>query len=247
MRPSVLGPPAVARRRVAGIPLRRLVRDLSLVLVISGVVLLIDAAVSFIWREPVTAVVGFVQRSNLDKSLLAYQTAPLTGPERHALSRISSPHQRIAYLARHEESQAAVGQAIGQISMPAISVGYDFVEGNDAASLKKGPGHYPATAFPGLGHTVAIAGHRTTYLAPFRHIDELKPGDPVYLTMPYARFTYIVQYQLIVPPTALWVTRDVGYERLVLSAGDPLYSGDQRVVVFARLRSETPLGPAGHA
>src|SRR2546421_506010 len=110
----------------------------------------------------------------------------------------------------------------------------------DAASLEKGPGHYPGTAFPGLGQTVAIAGHRTTYLAPFRHIDALGAGDRIVVNMPYGRFTYIVQYHKIVVPTALWVTDNVGYDRLVLSACNPLYSAAQRIIVFARLSEVQP-------
>ena len=95
-----------------------------------------------------------------------------------------------------------------------------------------------------MGQTVAVAGHRTTYLAPFRFINELGPGDRIVVTMPYGRFTYIVQYQRIVQPTATSVVDDVGYDRLVLSACNPLYSAAQRIIVFARMRSVTPLGPA---
>ena len=95
-----------------------------------------------------------------------------------------------------------------------------------------------------MGLTVAVAGHRTTYLAPFKQINELVAGDRILLTMPYGRFTYRVQYQKIVLPTALWVTRNVGYDRLVLSACNPLYSAAQRIIVFARLQSVKPLGPA---
>ena len=65
--------------------------------------------------------------------------------------------------------------------------------------------------------------------------------------MPYARFTYVVQFQRIVLPTALWVTRDVGYERLVLSACNPLYSAAQRIIVFARLRSAVATSVRGAA
>jgi sortase A len=118
------------------------------------------------------------------------------------------------------------------------------VQGTDYTSLEKGPGHYPSTAFPGLRQTVAIAGHRTTYLAPFRHIDALNPGDKIILKMPYAKFTYVVQYHRIVLPTALWVTKNVGYDRLVLSACNPLYSAAQRIIVFARLAQMEPLGAA---
>jgi sortase A len=95
-----------------------------------------------------------------------------------------------------------------------------------------------------MGETVAIAGHRTTYLAPFRFLNELTAGDRVIVTMPYGRFTYIVQYQRVVVPTDWWITDNRGYDRLVLSACNPLYSASQRIVVFARLRSVQPLGPA---
>jgi sortase A len=95
-----------------------------------------------------------------------------------------------------------------------------------------------------MGQTVAIAGHRTTYLAPFRFINELKPGDRIFITMRYAKFTYVVQYLRIVKPSDVWVINDVGYERLVLSACNPIYSAAQRIIVFARLKSVQPLGPA---
>jgi sortase A len=128
--------------------------------------------------------------------------------------------------------------------IPRIGVSFEVVQGTDEGSLEKGPGHYPDTALPGLGETVAVAGHRTTYLAPFRHIDALRPGDRIVLSMPYGRFTYVVQYHRIVAPTALWVTRNVGYDRLVLSACNPLYSAAQRIIVFARLAGSVALGAA---
>ena len=90
---------------------------------------------------------------------------------------------------------------------------------------------------------MAIAGHRTTYLAPFRHLDALKPGDRILAEDALRLFTYAVQYRKIVLPTALWVTHNVGYERLVLSACNPLYSAAQRIIIFAKLKSVTPLGP----
>jgi sortase A len=137
-----------------------------------------------------------------------------------------------------------MGDAMGRIVMPRIGASFDIVQGTDAASLEKGPGHYPETSLPGLDQTVAIAGHRTTYLAPFRHIDALEPGDPIQVRMPYADFTYTVQYRRIVLPTALWVIKNVGYDRLVLSACNPLYSAAQRIIVFAKLTDFQPLGAA---
>ena len=164
--------------------------------------------------------------------------------DRDALAGLRSRRERIAYLARREQRQLRTGDAVGRIELPRIGAGYTIVEGTDEQSLEKGPGHYPATALPGMGLTVAVAGHRTTYLAPFKQINELVAGDRILITMPYGRFTYRVQYQKIVAPTALWVTRDVGYDRLVLSACNPLYSAAQRIIVFARLQSVEPLGPA---
>jgi sortase A len=226
-----------ARRR------HRLLRDVSLVLMISGVLLLADAGITLLWQEPLTAVIALIKRGEIDKRFLSYKSAPLSELDRRALAAIKSVSERIAYLARQERGAVKTGDAIGTIELPNIGT-FTVVQGTDDATLEKGPGHYPQTAFPGVGQTVAIAGHRTTYLAPFRHLNSLKPGQHIVLTMRYARFTYTVQYSRIVDPTAWWITRNVGYERLVLSACNPLYSASQRIVAFARLQQVVPLGPA---
>jgi sortase A len=214
---------------------RRLLRDVSWVLIIAGVLLLLDAAVTLLWQEPVTAVIATIERGDIDKRFLSYHTSPLSSPARRALAALQSARARTAFLAAREQRELGAGDGVGRILIPRIGLNLIVVQGTDTASLEKGPGHYPTTALPGLGRTVAIAGHRTTYLAPFRHIDALKPGDPITLQMPYARFTYVVQYHQIVSPSAWWITRNVGYDRLVLSACNPLYSAAQRIVVFARL------------
>ncbi len=224
---------------------RRLIRDISSVLILSGLLLVADAGVTLVWQEPVTAAIGLILRGQVDQRYLSYTTAPLTQVDRHALVTLRSTDQRLVYLARREQHQIRTGQirtgdAIGKIDIPRIGADYDIIQGTDELSLEKGPGHYPETALPGLGRTVAIAGHRTTYLAPFRHVDALRPGDRILVRMPYGRFTYVVQYHRIVLPTALWVTRNVGYERLVLSACNPLYSAAQRIIIFARLARVTP-------
>jgi sortase A len=225
--------------------MRRLIRDVSSVLIISGLLLVLDAGVTLVWQEPVTAAIGLILRGQVNQRYLSYTTAPLTQVDRHALVTLRSTDQRLVYLARREQHQIRTGQirtgdAIGKIDIPRIGADYDIIQGTDELSLEKGPGHYPETALPGLGRTVAIAGHRTTYLAPFRHGDALRPGDRILVRMPYGRFTYVVQYHRIVLPTALWVTRNVGYERLVLSACNPLYSAAQRIIIFARLALVTP-------
>jgi sortase A len=220
------------------VTIRRFIRDVSSVLILSGSLLVLDAGLTLLWQEPVTAVIGAIERSNLDKHLEAQ--ASFTPLDQHALASLSNMTERIALLARIDARRLVAGDAIGRIDIPRIGADFDVVQGTDTSSLEKGPGHYPATALPGLDRTVAIAGHRTTYLAPFRRINELKPGDPIVVNMPYARFTYVVQKIQIVLPTALWVTADVGYERLVLSACHPLYSASHRIIVFARLQEVTP-------
>ena len=208
---------------------------------------MLDAAVTLVWQEPVTAVVALIRHTQIDRRLLSFRTAPLTPVDRHVLHPLHDSGRRIAYLARREAHEVRTGEAIGRIVIPRIGVSFDVIQGTDTVSLEKGPGHYPATAFPGLRETVAIAGHRTTYLAPFRHIDALRAGDRIELVMPYGKFTYVVQFHRIVLPTALWVTHNVGYDRLVLSACNPLYSAAQRIIVFARLGRVTPLGAARSA
>jgi sortase A len=82
---------------------------------------------------------------------------------------------------------------------------------------------------------VGIAGHRTTYGAPFRAIDRLRPRQRIAAEMPYGRFVYAVETTRIVRPHEVWVKRRVPHERLILSACHPLYSARERIVVFARL------------
>jgi sortase A len=224
--------------------MRRLIRDISSVLIISGLLLLVDAAVTLVWQEPITAVIGKIKQGEINKRFLGFSTTPLSPIDLHALVSLKTQEKRVSYLARREQHELTTGAAIGRIEISRIGANFDVVQGTDDSSLQKGPGHYPSTSLPGLGQTVAIAGHRTTYLAPFRHIDALRPGDQILVKMPYARFTYTVQYHRIVAPTALWVTRNVGYDRLVLSACNPLYSAAQRIIVFARLSSVVPLGAA---
>jgi sortase A len=210
-------------------------------MIICGLLLLADAGVTLLWQEPLTAVIGAIERGEIDQRFLSYRTAPLSAVEKRALAAIGALDRQVAYLARREEHDLAAGDALGRIAVPRIGASFLVVQGTDAGSLEKGPGHYPSTALPGLGQTVAIAGHRTTYLAPFRHIDALRRGDQIVLSMPYGRFVYSVQYHRLVTPTAWWITRNVGYERLVLSACNPLYSAAQRIVVFAKLAYFRPL------
>jgi sortase A len=223
---------------------RRLIRAISSVLILSGLLLVADAGVTLLWQEPVTAVIAVIKRGEIDKQLVD-RPLTLSPLDNRVLAGITNTTGRIAFYARLYARRAATGEQIGTIAFPKLHASYGVVQGTDTASLEEGPGHYPATAFPGTpGDTVAVAGHRTTYLAPFRYLNEMQPGDLIVVTMPYAKFTYRVERQQIVSPTSLWITANQGYERLVLSACNPLYSASQRIAVFARLSEQVPLGAA---
>jgi sortase A len=225
--------------------MRRTLRALSTVLIVTGALLIADAGVTLAWQEPLSALYARVTQNHLGGDLKRLEARPLSPQDRRMLSRVGHhERRRIAVLARSLRRTVREGQAIGRIQIPRIGANFVVVQGTAASSLRKGPGHYPATSLPGLPGTVAIAGHRTTYLAPFRHVDQLKSGDRITLSMPYGRFTYEIQKTQIVPPTALWVTKSVGYDRLVLSACHPLYSASHRIIVFARLINTEARGAA---
>jgi sortase A len=220
------------RRRSAN---RRLARALSTLLILTGVLLLADVAATLVWQEPVTAVVGLLKRDGTDMRYLSYRSMPLTRTQLVTLERLTGEEERVAYLAREERLTVPNGAAVGRLVIGKLGATYDIVQGTTTGDLERGPGHYASTALPGEGETVAIAGHRTTYLAPFRNLGELQRGNRIVLQMPYGRFTYVVQSQRVVAPSSWWITRNVGYDRLVLSACNPLYSARQRIAVFARL------------
>jgi sortase A len=214
--------------------MRRALRTLSSILIVAGCLLIADAGITLAWQEPVSALYARITQDRLGSDLRALERKRLTELQLRALARLRGEQRRVAFLARALRHTLKTGDPIGRISIPRIASSFVVVQGTDGATLKKGPGHYPDTPLPGLPGTVAIAGHRTTYLAPFRRINDLHSGDEVTIEMPYARFTYRIERTRIVKPTEYSVTRPVGHNRLVLTACHPLYSAKQRIVVFAR-------------
>lgn len=216
---------------------RRGSRALSTLLMLAGVLLMADALLTVTWQEPVSWAYSRLQQERLDDRLAEQ---PVLEPAERRVVASLDEDRRLPFASRAFASSAETGEPLGRLRMPSIGVSTVFVQGTDADSLRSGPGHYPGTPLPGARGTVAIAGHRTTYGAPFRKLDGLRRGDRITVDMPYGRFAYAVERTQIVPPTALWVTRRVGHDRLVLTACHPLYSAAQRIVVFGRLVSEEP-------
>jgi sortase A len=223
---------------------RRPLRALSTVLIIAGVLMLSDAALTVAWQEPVSGAYAWIVQDRLGGDLRKLELARPGAAELAALRSLGDERRRIAFLARLLRRTTHRGDAVGRIRIPKIGANFVVVDGTDTASLRKGPGIYEVVPFPGAPGTTAIAGHRTTYLAPFRHIDQLARGDKITLEMPYARLTYEVENRRIVVPTELSVVKRVGFDRLVLSACHPLYSAAKRIVVFARLVGEQARGAA---
>ena len=214
--------------------MRRALRALSTILIVAGALLIADAGITLAWQEPISAIYARLTQNRLGDDLRALDRQKPTELQLRALAQLRTEQRRIAFLARALRRRAKEGDAIGRIRIKKIGISFVVVQGTDGSSLQKGPGHYTDTAFPGLPGTVAIAGHRTTYLAPFRHINDLHKGNLITLTMPYGRFTYAVEKTRIVSPSEYSVVKPVGYDRLVLTACHPLYSAAQRIVVFAR-------------
>jgi sortase A len=220
--------------------MRRALRILSRLLIVAGILLVVEGALTLLWQEPVSSLYARAQQDKLDDRLAQIERAGPSSLERRALARLPNDGRRLRFAARAAQPRARAGDPVGRLRAEAIGLDEVVVQGTEAAMLRKGPGHYPDSPLPGARGTVAIAGHRTTYGAPFRDVDDLDRGERIELRMPYGRFTYRVERTRIVAPTATWVTRRVSYDRLVLTACHPLYSAAQRIVVFARLERAQP-------
>ncbi len=151
------------------------------------------------------------------------------------------------------------GDPIGTIDIPRIGSNFVMVEGVDLKYLSEGPGHFPGTPLPGQAGNAAVAGHRTTYKAPFNRIDELQPGDEIFITTLQGKFTYKVMAQApavpggpalghrVVKPNAVEILADKGRNQLTLMACNPKYYATQRIVVEALLVGNPVAGhPQSH-
>jgi sortase A len=205
-------------------------------MITAGVVILADVATTLAWREPVSSIYGSIEQHQAASQLADLEASFPSPADLRRVARVGGTHEKVGVLARLFSRRVQMGQAIGRIVIPSIDLDVVAVQGTDTSSLEKGPGHYPGTPFPGQAGTTAFAGHRTTYLAPFRHLDALQPGDVIEIEMPYASFSYRVQSTRVVSPSDVGIVDPAGYDRLVLTACHPLYSAAERIAAFARLQ-----------
>jgi sortase A len=184
--------------------------------------------------------------ANLGDVPLGQNGQPLSkGSKSAAASQtLSATELSYAKSARAYAKTVKDGQALGRIRIGVIGLNMVYVQGTSEHDLTYGPGHYAMTGLPGTGGVVAIAGHRTTYLHPFRHIDAIKAGSYITLDMPYGRFTYRVYKHRIVAYNDWSILIKQPFEKLVLSACHPLYSASHRFIIYGRLVKEEPASGA---
>ena len=212
--------------------MRRPAQILSTALITAGLVVLGDAGVTLLWQEPVSAAYATLQQSRAGGELDELESefdASVGGTSAATVA------ARAKALAERFQNQIEIGDPIGRIKIERIDLDKILFNGTDTATLQKGPGRYPQTPLPGIGETTGIAGHRTTYGAPFRYINEIRDRDEIRVELPYGTFTYEVEYHKIVAPSDVQIVDSVGYDRIVLTACHPLYSAAKRWAVFAKL------------
>jgi sortase A len=213
---------------------QRLLRIVSIMLITAGIVVLADAGLTLLWQEPFSAAYGALKQGQAEDQLNELESEYPTPADLAAIAGVRGTAAKARILADRFKPHLQQGHAIGRIKIDRIGLNIVVVQGTDTASLQKGPGHYTATPIPGQPGTVGIAGHRTTYLAPFRHIDQIREGDEIRVEMPYAAFTYTVEKHEVVDPSDVGIIKPVGYDRLVLTACHPPYSAAHRYAVFAK-------------
>jgi LPXTG-site transpeptidase (sortase) family protein len=133
-------------------------------------------------------------------------------------------------------SQQVIPGATFKITIPKINSSWVGYEGSNIPSLKRGPGHYIGTPKPGELGTCVIAGHRTTYGAPFNRVDQLVIGDQIIIETPDGKqFIYLVTGEMEVLPKDLSALKQTAYASLILTTCTPKYYATRRLLVFAKL------------
>ena len=208
-----------------------------------GVALLVWVLVVWRWQDPFTALYTTWKQHQLSQSYDRRAKAfRLPDPKsKAAASRIVTAGQ-IRMLARRYRLATKRGQAVGRIRVPRLGLSMVVVDGTDHESLMRGPGLDRRTYMPGEGQLVYIAGHRTTYLAPFAQIQRIKVGDQVSLELPYGTFRYRVFKHKVVGANDLAVLKSHGREVVELQACHPRFFASNRYLVYARLVRIDPRG-----
>jgi sortase A len=219
--------------------MRRAVHLLGTLLAVAGVLTLLWALLVWQWQDPFTALYTKWKQHELasqyDERTRTFTTI-IAGPT------VTAERESIAREAKRYRLSSKRGQVIGRLRVPRMGVNMLLVNGTDHDTLKKGPGRDGRTFMPGENRLVYIAGHRTTYLAPFSHIDRLRSGDRVTIEVPYGTFIYAVTRHRIVKSTDLSVLRSPRHELVELQACHPRFFASHRYIAYAKLLRVEPRG-----
>jgi sortase A len=219
--------------------MRGRVHLLGTLLAVAGVLTLGWALLVWQWQDPFTALYTTWKQHQLasqyDKRARSFTTT-ISGPT------VKAERASIAREAKLYRRSSKRGQVIGRLRVPRMGINMLLVNGTDHDTLKKGPGRDGRTFMPGENRLVYIAGHRTTYLAPFSHIDRLRRGDRVTIEVPYGTFIYAVTRHRIVKSTDLSVLRSPRHEVVELQACHPRFFASHRYIAYAKLLRVEPRG-----
>lgn len=209
--------------------MRRLLRSFGALLVVLGVGTLAWAGLTWLWEDPFTSAYTALEQRELAQE---YERRLDDFPSQ-VLASAKPDAPALAETARRYRESLKPGGAVGRLRVPRLGVDMLFVAGTDTEPLKRGPGLHRATYLPGEGELVYIAGHRTTYSAPFSRIDQLRKGDRVFLELPYGTFEYRITGHRIVAATNVGVLRSKGREVVALQACNPRFFATQRYIAYA--------------
>jgi sortase A len=218
---------------------RRVLRAAGGLLLIGGVVVVLWGLVIWKWGDPVTALYTARKQHTLERQYAVLEKTFAPPAPAHAdRTQVGKPavdRRAVRLAARRYRLHSETGKPLGRIHVPELGLNMIVVAGTDTQSLREGPGWDQRTYLPGEGELVYIAGHRTTYRAPFGHIERLKPGQRIELTLPYGRFVYLVTRSVIVPADDMSRLVTHGREMIALQACHPRFSAKQRYIVYGRL------------
>ena len=222
--------------------MRRALRITGTALAAGGLLAAAWAFTVWQWQDPFTALYTSHAQASLEREYRhEAATYRVQVPAKKEVS-VAVEQQRVQRAATRYREQLQRGDAVGRLHVPQLGVDDILVEGTDHTSLSKGPGRYTRSYVPGEGQLIYIAGHRTTYGAPFAHIDRLKKGDEVRLEMPYGTFTYSVSGHVIVPANDVERLQSDGREVIALQACHPRFFATERYIVYARPVAVRPRG-----
>jgi sortase A len=220
---------------------RTLPRVLGTLLIVGSLLTLTWAVVVWQWQDPFTALYTHFKQERL-ASQYNQRVESFRPSVKVNVHNSAAAAAAVAKEARTYRRSLHVGDAVGRLQIGRIGLSMIVVQGTDEETLKKGPGHFLTTGLPGEGRLIYIAGHRTTYLAPFSHINDIRNGDFMTLTLPYGTFTYRAFRHYVVSANDLSVLQNRGREILRLQACHPRFFATHRYIVDARLVAFKPRG-----